>query len=169
MRCRGQDIAGQSIGSPTRFHIGVAVNPFAPDAYAEWRRLDHKVQAGAEFILTPPILDLDAFDAVLERLRQTGLPILAAVVALDSLRQAEFIASEVTGARVPDAVLDRLRRASDPAAEAARISLEVAKALVARADGLQVTSVHGSTIAAEQLLAALTGGVAARPQVVRRG
>jgi homocysteine S-methyltransferase len=166
----GQDIAGQSIGSPTRFHIGVAVNPFAPDAYAEWRRLDHKVQAGAEFILTPPILDVDAFDAVLPRLKKTGLPILAAVVALDSVRQAEFVASEVTGARVPDALLERLRRAADQAAEAAQISLEVAKALMGRADGLQVTSVHGSALAGEQLLVALTGGApAARPQAVRRG
>jgi hypothetical protein len=48
----------------TRFHVGVAVNPFGPNPESEWRRLDFKVEAGAEFIMTPPILDLDAFDGV---------------------------------------------------------------------------------------------------------
>ena len=52
---RGLDVGGQSIGSPTRFHIGVAVNPFAVSGDAEWRRLEYKVEAGAEFLMTPPI------------------------------------------------------------------------------------------------------------------
>jgi len=168
----GQDIAGQPIGAPTRFHIGVAVNPFAPDTFAEFRRLGYKVEAGAEFMLTPPIFDVDAFDAVLPRLKATGLPILAAVAALDSLRQAEFIASEVTGARVPDVVFDRLRQASDQAAEGARVTVEIASALASRVDGLQVTSVHGSTNAAERLLETLTSkgiGATSRTHAARHG
>ena len=99
---RGQDLGGQPMEAATRFHIGVAVNPFAPDVAAELRRLDHKVEAGAEFMLTPPIFDIEAFDAVLPQLRKAGIPIVGSVAALDSLRQAEFFASEVTGARVPD-------------------------------------------------------------------
>ncbi len=54
----GLDIGGQPIGSPTRFHIGVAFNPFSPSPDAEWRRLMYKVEAGAEFIVTPPLFDL---------------------------------------------------------------------------------------------------------------
>ena len=69
---QGLDIAGQPLGAPTRFHVGVAVNPFAPDPDAEWRRLEYKVEAGAEFIVTPPILDVDAFDAVAAALHGHG-------------------------------------------------------------------------------------------------
>ncbi len=58
---QGLDIAGQPFGAPTRFLVGVAVNPFAPNPEAEWRRLRHKVEAGAEFIMTPPVLDVAAF------------------------------------------------------------------------------------------------------------
>jgi homocysteine S-methyltransferase len=151
----GLDIAGQSIGAPTQFHVGVGVNPFAPNPEAEWTRLDHKVAAGAEFILTPPVLDVDAFAPVLARLQRTGLPVIAGLAALDSLRQAEFMASEVTGVRVSDSVLERLRRARDQAAEAAAVTGEIAAWLAARADGLQVTSLHGSPAAAERLLADL--------------
>ena len=151
----GLDIAGQTIGGPTRFHVGVGVNPFPPNPDTEWKRLDHKVDAGAEFILTPPVLDLEAFEPVLARLKQTGLPVIGAVVALDSLRQAEFMASEVTGVRVSETVFERLRRARDPVAEALAISTEIARWLAVRADGLQVTSLHGSPATAERLLADL--------------
>ena len=149
---RGLDIGGQSIGAPTRFHVGVGVNPFAPSPDAEWRRLDYKVEAGAEFIMTPPILDLDAFEKVLVRLQQTGLPVLAGIIALDSVRQAEFVASEVPGVRMTDAVLERLRAAADAAAEGLAITIEIAQALRSRVQGLQVTGLHGSPAAVERLL-----------------
>jgi methionine synthase I (cobalamin-dependent)/5,10-methylenetetrahydrofolate reductase len=168
---RGQDIGGQAIGAPTRFFVGAAVNPFAPDTFAEFRRLTHKVEAGADFMVTPPIFDIEAFDAVLPRLRQAGRPIVASLAALDSLRQAEFFASEVTGARVPDAVFDRLRSAADQAEEGVRLTIELASALAERVDGVQITSVHGSVHAAERVLAALrdrSGATTAR-QAGRRG
>jgi methionine synthase I (cobalamin-dependent)/5,10-methylenetetrahydrofolate reductase len=169
---RGQDLGGQAMEAAARFHIGVAVNPFAPDVAAEMRRLEHKVEAGAEFMLTPPIFDLEAFDAVLPQLRKAGIPIVGSVAALDSLRQAEFFASEVTGARVPDAILDRLRRAADQAAEGIELSVELAGALATRVDGLQVTSHHGSVRAAERVLEAMHSrahGPAATTRRVRRG
>jgi homocysteine S-methyltransferase len=150
---QGRDIADQPLGAPTQFHVGVAVNPFAPNLEAEWRRLDHKVEAGAEFIVTPPILDVAAFDAVLPHLARTGLPVIAGVAALESMRHAEFLASEVVGVRVADELLERLRRAGDEAAEAFAATFEIARALAERVHGLQITTVHGSAQTAERLLA----------------
>jgi homocysteine S-methyltransferase len=151
----GLDTGGQSIGAPTRFHIGVAVNPFTPNLDAEWRRLDHKVEAGAEFIVTPAILDIDAFEAVAGRLRETRLPILAGVAALESLRQAEFMASEVVGVRVADTVLERLRAAGDEAAEGMAITREIVHRLRDCVQGIHITTLHGSPAAAERLLSEL--------------
>jgi homocysteine S-methyltransferase len=166
---RGQDLGGQSLDAPTRFHIGVAVNPFAPDVDAEMRRLEHKVEAGAEFMLTPPVFDIQAFDAVLPQLRKAGIPIVGSVAALDSLRQAEFFASEVTGALVPDAILDRLRGATDQAAEGVQLSVEIAAALATRVDGLQVTSHHGSVRSAERVLEAMQGRARSSADARRAG
>jgi homocysteine S-methyltransferase len=149
----GRDIADQPLGAPTRFHVGVAVNPFSPDLDAEWRRLDHKVEAGAEFIVTPPILDVAAFDAVLPRLTGTGLPVVAGVAALESLRHAEFLGSEVVGVRVAESLLERLKRSADEGADALSATFEIARALADRVQGLQITTVHGSPQTAERLLA----------------
>lgn len=152
---RGLDIGGQSLGAPTEFYIGAAVNPFSPDLDAEWRRLDFKIEAGAEYLLTPPIFDLEAFDAVLPRLRAAGVPIIAGVVALESLRQAEFHASEVVGVRLPDALLDQMRLSLEPAATGHECSLRIARALRDRVEGLRISTLHGSPDAGERLLSAM--------------
>jgi homocysteine S-methyltransferase len=149
---RGLDMAGQPLAAPTRFHVGVAVNPFSADPDAEWRRLTRKVEAGAEFLVTPPVFDLEAFDGVLPRLSAAGLPIVVGVAALQSLRHAEFLASEVVGVRVPDGVLARLSRAKDQSEEAMMLTLEIVAWLASRVQGIEVTSFHGSPIVAERLL-----------------
>jgi homocysteine S-methyltransferase len=151
---QGLDVGGQPIGAPTAFHMGVAVNPFADDLDAEWRRLAYKVEAGAEFLMTPPIFDIGAFDAVRSRLVATGLPVVAGVVALDSVRQAEFLASEVVGVRMPDAVLDRLRAAGDPVEEGLAVTRELVAALRIRVQGIHVSPLHGSPDAVERVLRA---------------
>ena len=148
----GLDVSGQPIGSPTRFHIGVAFNPFGPSPDAEWRRLMYKVEAGAEFIVTPPLFDIAAFEPVLARLRTIGLPVLAGVAALEGLRHAEILASEVVGVKMPDQTLERLRQSKNDATEALAITAELARWLRGRVDGLLVTTVHGTPQTAERLL-----------------
>ena len=55
---RGCDVGGQAIGAPTGYHVGVSFNPGAPNLDEELRRLEFKVEAGAEFIVTRPIFDV---------------------------------------------------------------------------------------------------------------
>ena len=161
---QGLDIGGRTIGAPARFHVGVGFNLFPPDPDAEWRRLHHKIAAGAEFIVTTPVFDLPGFDAILGRLQEPGVPIIAGLAALESVRQVEFLASEVTGVRVPNAMLARLRSAKDEAQEALAVTLELVAALRSRVQGLQVTVLHGSAATAERLLTALAG-MEERPNV----
>jgi len=151
----GVDIGGQSIGTRTEFHIGAAVNPCAPDLDAEWRRLEFKVEAGAEYLLTPPIFDLKSLDAVWSRLEATGLPVITAVVAVESARQVEFHASEVTGVRLPDGLLEQLRSSPDEGGAGFAWSLAVAQELMRRGRGLRVSSLHGSVESAHRLISRL--------------
>ena len=134
----GLDIGGQPIGRPTAFHVGVMTNPGAVNLDEELRRFDWKVQAGAEFVVTMPVFDLEAFARFVERLRGAGLPILAGVWPFESVLNAEFMANEVPGVQVPTAVLDRMRRA-DGASHAAAEGVAIAREIVAGLQGL----VHG--------------------------
>ena len=96
---------------------------------------------------------VDAFEAVAARLKQTGLPVLAGLAALEGVRHAEFFASEVVGRRVPDALLHRLRAAADEPEEALAITAGIAARLRETADGIQITAVHGSPRTTELVLA----------------
>jgi homocysteine S-methyltransferase len=144
---RGFDIGGQSIGYPTGFHIGVAVNPAALDADAELRRFRFKVEAGAEFAITQPVFDVGELAAFLARLEAFRIPVLASVVPLESLRHAEFMANEVPGVRVPDAIMARMRHAEShgrAAAEGLAIAREIAADVRPLVQGLQISTAAGS-------------------------
>src|SRR5258708_21885500 len=98
----GSDMGGQPLGSPTAFHIGVAVNPGALNLDEELRRFAYKVEAGAEFAITQPVFDAAEFRGFVERVRHHGIPILAGVMPLDSARHADFMAKEDTGRPLSD-------------------------------------------------------------------
>jgi methionine synthase I (cobalamin-dependent)/5,10-methylenetetrahydrofolate reductase len=139
----GSDIGGQPIGSPTAFHIGVAVNPGAPNLDEELRRFAYKVEAGAEFAITQPVFDTAEFRAFLDRIREHRIPILAGIMPLESARHAEFMANEVPGVRIPDAVVERMRRAdADGRAveEGMAIAREIAAEIRPLVQGVQIST-----------------------------
>ncbi|MBC7186535.1 MAG: bifunctional homocysteine S-methyltransferase/methylenetetrahydrofolate reductase, partial [Calditrichaeota bacterium] len=108
---QGMDIAGNAIGAPTSFLIGVGVNPTAPDLERELARFAQKIQAGAEFALTQPVFDDELFARFLERIADCGIPVLLGIMPLMSYRMVEFLNNEVPGVHVCDAVAERMRKA----------------------------------------------------------
>jgi methionine synthase / methylenetetrahydrofolate reductase (NADH) len=147
----GCDVGGQAIGAPTAYHIGVSVNPSASNLDEELRRFEYKLEAGAEFVVTRPIFDLGAFERFLKRVAPAGLPIIAGVFPFESVRNAEFMANEVPGVRVPEALMERMRRADGQdaaAAEGIAIGREIATALRNTVQGIQVSTQSGNIDAA---------------------
>jgi homocysteine S-methyltransferase len=142
----GVDIGGRAIGCPTSFHIGVAVNPTALDLDREVRRLEYKIEAGAEFAVTQLIFDPAAFESFMKRVDGFHIPIIAGIWPLESLRQAEFLANELPGVQVPASVIRRMRAAEGPeaaVAEGIAIARETVQALGDRVQGLQISAPTG--------------------------
>jgi homocysteine S-methyltransferase len=139
----GLDIGGQAIGPPTAFHIGVAVNPGALDVEQELRRFAYKVDAGAEFAITQPVFDVAELRAFLARLGEPRIPVIAGILPLESVRHTEFLANEVPGVRVPDAVIARMRDA-EAAGRAAQEGLAIAREIAAEVrplvQGVQIST-----------------------------
>ena len=106
----GLDLAGNPIGEPTAFHVGVGVNPGAINPDDELRRLDWKMRAGAEFMITQPVFDPALLERFMRRIEPLGLPLLCGIWPLVSYRNAEFMNNEVPGATVPSDILERMRR-----------------------------------------------------------
>ncbi len=108
----GVDHSGASIGQPTNFFVGAALNLSAPEPEREARNLERKLQAGADFFLTQPIYDAQEGADVLARYEESygslNKPILVGVLPLVSLRHAKFLNHEVPGISIPEGTLRRL-------------------------------------------------------------
>ncbi|MBR9976340.1 MAG: bifunctional homocysteine S-methyltransferase/methylenetetrahydrofolate reductase [Bacteroidetes bacterium] len=143
----GLDIAGNPIGAPAALHIGVAANPGAPNMEQELRRLDWKAEAGAEFIVTQPVFDLDVFHSFMHRIEHLHLPVIAGLWPLASLRNAEFMNNEVPGCSVPEHLIERLRRHADSKeagrAEGVAIAHETLEQMKEHIAGVQISAPFG--------------------------
>ncbi len=153
----GLDPGHNAIGSPTRFVIGVGVNPAASDFDRELRRLAWKVEAGAEFAVTQPVFDLRQLDRFLLAVEGFRIPVVGGIWPLVSLRNAEFLANEVPGISVPEEVLGRMRRASElgreeALAEGVAIAREMLAAVRDRLRGAQVSAPLGRVPVALEVL-----------------
>jgi methionine synthase / methylenetetrahydrofolate reductase(NADPH) len=142
---QGRDPGGASVGEPTRFVIGVAANQGAPDLELELERLHWKAEAGAEFAVTQPVFDPEELARFLDRAASFRIPVIAGLWPLSSLRNAEFLANEVPGVRVPEEVLSRMRRAesagpAEARVEGMRIAQDVVEAVRGMVQGVQISS-----------------------------
>jgi homocysteine S-methyltransferase len=154
----GLDVGGQAIGAPTGFHIGVHLNSGAEDLDHEIRRFEYKVAAGAEFAVTGPVFDKETFDRLQSRIAHLDVPLIVGLRPFESLRNAEFMANELPGIRVPDHVLERMRNTQDAdaaAAEGVSIARELAVALKPAVQGVHISVPAGRIDAALDVLAAL--------------
>jgi homocysteine S-methyltransferase len=123
----GLDATNSSIGAPTSFHVGAALNPAAAEAGREIERFHRKLQAGARWVQTQPVYDLEALDRFLAAAGGSPVPVLVGVLPLHSFRHAEFLHNEVPGISIPEPVRRRLREAGDGAL---RAGIEMAQELV---------------------------------------
>src|SRR5438552_13410852 len=85
----GLDIGGNPMGSQTALLLGVGANPGALNMDQELRRFAWKVEAGAEYVVTQPVFDLNLVEVFLKRTEQYRLPIIAGIWPLTSYRNAE--------------------------------------------------------------------------------
>lgn len=120
----GKDMAGNPIGTPTSFLVGVAVNPSSPDINAEIKRLEEKVSAGADFALTQPQYDLSNLENFLKEIEHFKIPIIVGILPLRSARHAEFLHNEVPGITIPEEIRERLKSTDEK--EQPKVGKEIA-------------------------------------------
>jgi methionine synthase I (cobalamin-dependent)/5,10-methylenetetrahydrofolate reductase len=117
---RGVDPGGNTIGGPTRFVIGVRVNPVAVDQDQEIGRFRWKADAGAHFVVTPPLFAPERLRDFLGQAPDLNVPVMVGLRPLTSLVEAEFLHNEVPGIEVPEEVLGRMEAADTHGPDAAR-------------------------------------------------
>ena len=115
---QGLNSNGKSIKNATRFVSGCTFNPNARNIDAQLNRLERKLAAGAQYVLTQPVFDLERLHLLAEKTKRFGVPIFPGIWPLSGGRQAEFLHNEVPGILIPDAVRERMRGMEGPEGQA---------------------------------------------------
>lgn len=156
MRDEGTFLSGRKLTSPPHVFLGAAENPFAPPL--DWRpyRLAKKVQAGADFIQTQYVFDLEVFRSFMAQVCDLGLNekvfILAGVGPLKSWKTAEFMRSKIPGVVIPDMIVERLKAA--PRERSQEEGMEICVELIQQIEEIPgVAGVHVMAYRQEEVVA----------------
>ncbi len=129
----GCDLAGNLIGPALGIHVGCGADPSKEDVEKEVRRLEEKVKAGAEYVMTQPVYDPRTLERFCAMIRHVERPLLVGILPLYSHRNAEFLHNEVPGMRIPDDIRERMRKAgSGERAQAEGVAIAREATLAAR-------------------------------------
>ena len=146
MREEKKFLSGDDISGEVPMYIGAAANPFADPFEYRIARLAKKVKAGADFIQTQAIYDMDKFANYMEMARDRGLDkqvrILAGIIPIKSAGMARYMRDYVAGVCVPDATVNRMEQAENAKEEGLRISLDLIEQLK------EIPGIHGIHIMA---------------------
>jgi len=139
---QGVDLAGLELnGSPT-FTVGCTLGPFVDD-----RSLDQelevarrKIESGAQFLLTPPVFDLERFVSFMGKANGLGVPVIPTVFLLKTVGIARYMATYEPGAFIPESLIKRMRQAKDREMEGFVIAGDTIKHLKGLAQGVQIVT-----------------------------
>jgi 5,10-methylenetetrahydrofolate reductase len=146
MRDEKKFLCGEDISGEVPIFIGAAANPYADPFEFRVARLAKKVKAGAEFIQTQAVYDIEKFTKWMKMVVDKGLDekthILAGVIPIKSAGMARYMRDYVSGVTVPDEVVTRMEQAQDAKAEGAKIAVEIIERVK------EIPGIHGVHIMA---------------------
>jgi len=125
---KGKDLGGNELDGKVEFCAGAIVTPEARPLEPQLIKFEKKVEAGAEFFQTQAVYDLENFERFMEYARPFGVKILAGIILLTSWRMAEYMNKNVPGVRVPENLIEELKKA--PKGEAIKVGIGIASRMI---------------------------------------
>lgn len=157
----GTDLGGNSIGKPTHFTIGCALNMFAEDLNRELDLLERKIEAGAVFALGQPVFEAHKVEHFLQAYetrfgKAFDFPVLMGIMPLFSLKQARFLHNEVPGISIPSSIFERLEQAGEATPQVGvQIAIELAQAVKPFVAGAYIIPAFGKHELAAEVVNAI--------------
>lgn len=139
----GKDMGGFELDGSPSFFVGCTLAPYADDRALEneLAAARQKIEAGARFVITPPVFDLDRFADFLRKAQPLGVPILPTVFLLKSVAIARYIANSEPGAHISEELIRRIRKSPDRENEGLRIAGETIAALKQLTQGVLIQTI----------------------------
>ena len=126
---QGHDRHGIALAQPTAFVIGARINPSADDLEREVADARRKIEAGVDFLITPPVFDVASLERLMDAVGvPANVPVLLGVMPLRDFNHVEYLQHEVPGVSIPDAVAERMSKAANADIEGMAIARELIEA-----------------------------------------
>lgn len=138
----GVDLAGFDLSGSPSFTVGCTLSPWADEAAldAELELAQKKIDAGAQYIITPPVFDIPHFSQFLEKTKGLKVPVVATVFLLKSVGIARYMATNEPGAHISEEMIRRIRRSPDREMEGLKIAGETIVSLKDLVQGVQIVT-----------------------------
>jgi len=155
---KGTDLGGNKLDGAVSFCAGAIVTPEANPIEPQLIKFEKKIEAGAEFIQTQAVYDLDNFKNFMAYARQFAVKILAGIILLTSAPMARFMNKNVSGVNVPHNLIDEM--ASAPKGRALEKGIEIAGRMIRRihkekmCDGVHIMAIGKEEVVPDILSAA---------------
>ncbi|MCB2188870.1 MAG: methylenetetrahydrofolate reductase [Deltaproteobacteria bacterium] len=150
----GHDLAGNQLDGGVQFCAGAIVTPEAQPLEPQKIKFEKKIEAGAEFIQTQAVYDLDTFQGFMDYARPFGVKILAGIILLTSAGMARFMNKNVPGVFVPQDLIDEM--AAAPKGQALATGVAIAGRMIKRIKEENICEgVHVMAIGKEELVPAI--------------
>lgn len=137
----GIDSTGNVLNQAPSFQVGAVVNPGADDLDTEIARLEEKIENGATFFQSQAIFDAGAFEAFMARVSGFGVPIIAGILPVKSVRMAQHMNTNVPGIDVPTDVIARIDAAENVKAVSASIAAGIVSEIKPMCQGIHIMAI----------------------------
>ena len=160
-------MSGKPSKKPAEFFLGATANPFADPEEMQFIKLHKKIEAGAQFIQTQAIYDIEKFARWMEKVRSANLHkkayILAGILVNKSLKSVEMT-KKVPGMQVPDCFVERMAKASNQQEEGVNIALDLIKD-IRKIEG--ISGIHIMAVGWESIVPTIVerAGLLPRPRI----
>lgn len=137
---QGKDMEGFELDGVPSFYSGCTIAPCEDDAALdrELERVQQMVDAGASFVISPPVFDLEQCRRFMDKAGGLGVPVIPTVFLLKSLAIAQYISISEPGITLPDDLIRRIRKSPDREQEGIRIAGETIAAIKEMAQGVKI-------------------------------
>ena len=155
---KGKDLGGNDLDGSVSFCVGAIVTPEANPIEPQLIKFEKKIEAGAEFIQTQAVYDLDNFKKFMNYARQFPVKILAGIILLTSAPMARFMNKNVAGVVVPQSLIDEMEAA--PKGRKLEKGVEIAGRMIRRikeekmCDGVHIMAIGKEEVVPDIMSAA---------------
>ncbi len=125
----GKSFVGKTIGQRANFSVGAAFNPNVKHIEAAVKRMEKKIQAGADYFLTQPVYDEETLRRTYEATKNMEEPIFIGIMPMTSKKNADFLHYEVPGISIPQQMRDAIEGAEE-AGRGVEEGIQIAKSLI---------------------------------------